>query len=208
MRARLPPNDLDVGIRDLKAAGYTVSQIAAKLAITKRRVNLGLAEEGGALKNAVLERERKKAENELKAYVLAAAKNDPRYRLAVIRDMWLVVAEQSLRRMSEDSCPDKFETLQAATATKRATELTDWLEAQAGLPADLPADDEQRRDVVTTAWWRAARGGSPAAARQLAEAVGVRQATTQAIVIRYADERTDAEPAEPPSSPEGTPRLH
>lgn len=206
--ARLPPNELDQGVRDLKAAGFTISEIAEKLGVSKRRVNLALAPVGGALRNTVLARERRRAESELKAYVLEAAKHDPRYRLAVIRDLWLVVAELTLRRLEADSQADKFECLQAATATKRAMEITDWLEAQAGLPADLPADDDARREVVTTAWWRAARAGSPAAARQLADAVGVRSATVQAIEIRYADEVTDTGAPEPSTTSDGPPRLH
>lgn len=123
----------------------------------------------------------------------AALPKDPVARLMALRDAWITVAEQRTARLIDDSEPTSSnDAVIGGIATQRATDLHDRLSKHEGIPAELPADDEEARKAVMAVWYRLALGGSQAATVKLAEALGIKSAQQQPVLIAFADQVEEA----------------
>jgi hypothetical protein len=74
----------------------------------------------------------------------------------------------------------------AGIAAQRAIEITHYLGDDSGLPSQMPDDDDSRRVHVLQALWRQTRRGSPSAAKDLAQRLGIRDARSQGTEIGLA----------------------
>lgn len=137
----------------------------------------------------------------------AALPTGPRERLTAIRDLWLTVAEKGLGQLARDVVEvgeDGATTvgvevntrlaIQLGIASQRAAELHRLLVEDDGLPDELPANDEEARELVRRLCWRVAKRSGQAGAWKMAAAVGLTSARQQPVEIVF--ERPSADDAD------------
>jgi len=178
--------------RELVASGYSQREAARKLGIPPSTLCRWLARSDVELAPPTVDP--------------TSLPRDPMGRLQALRDAWLTIAEQRTERLADPDQPiSTNDAITGGIATQRALELHERVSKLGGTPEDLPADDDDARRAVMTIWYRHARTGSQAAAVKLAQALGVRSATRQPIVITFDGESSDA--TEPPPNAASPPAL-